>query len=388
MADAKELITALRDILHQKCESDRKLKEIAAKLQTGDYSDAHDYAIRIGELLSEAFSEVLTEEIYPEITEEIAKQVIPSLLGTDHKMISEACVTVQKNLNQNAGLGLKPIEPEFDAGKAYDLADKYVSYDKYDDAKWVLKEPVENFSQSVPDDSIRRNADFQWKSGMNPKIIRKAEPGACKWCRALAGTYDYADVRNSGNDVYRRHERCRCSVEYDPGSGKTITVWSNNSRNVKSRTDRITKLGSQKRAYKLDIQFFANITTKQKIDDFKNQFENGLINKKNRWQKQNEHIFGTKEFEKRIKDAGENENKYQGFFYEGTNVPNLLSDVLNTGEIVFRSGKELPIEFITFDKPVGKRYNIGKHMWEDTNVVAVQYSKKGWHAYPCKEKPV
>lgn len=224
MADAKELINELRDVFHRLCENDSQLNSIASKLKTGDYSDAHDYSIRVGELLSQAFSEVLTEDVYPEITEDMARQIIPSLLGTDHKMISDACVTVQNNLNEKAGLGLKAIEPEFDVSRAYGLADKYVDFDSYDDAKWVLGEPVENFSQSIPDDSIRRNADFQWKTGMSPKIIRKAEPGACKWCRSLAGTYDYSEVRDTGNDVYRRHENCRCVVTYDPGDGSRYDV--------------------------------------------------------------------------------------------------------------------------------------------------------------------
>ena len=36
----------------------------------------------------------------------------------------------------------------------------------------------------------------------------------CKWCGRLVGTYDYATVRNTGNDVFRRHEHCRCTVEF------------------------------------------------------------------------------------------------------------------------------------------------------------------------------
>lgn len=224
MADAKKLIDALRDDFFRRCENDRKLKRIADQLEKGTYVDAHEYSVRIGELLSQSFAEVLTEDIYPELTEEMAREIIPSLLGSGHRRTADVCVQVQRNLNQQAGLGLRPIEPEFDVGRAYDLAEKYVSYDEWKDARWVLGEPVENFMQSVPDDSIRRNADFQWRSGMSPKIIRRAEPGACKWCRALAGTYDYADVRETGNDVYRRHERCRCVVEYDPGNGRRQNV--------------------------------------------------------------------------------------------------------------------------------------------------------------------
>ena len=226
MADVQELLDALKDDFRRRCENDRKLKKITDTLEHGTYVDAHDYAVRVGEILSKSFAEVLTEDVYPDLTEEMARQLIPSLLGSGHRMTSNACVSVQTNLNKNAGLGLKPIEPEFDVGRAYDLAQKYISYDTWKDAHWVLGEPVENFMQSVPDDSIRRNADFQWRTGMSPKIIRKAEPGACKWCREVAGEYDYKDVRNTGNDVYRRHENCRCVVTYDPGDGRKQDVWS------------------------------------------------------------------------------------------------------------------------------------------------------------------
>lgn len=230
MADVQELLDALRNDFRKRCENDRKLKKIADTLEHGTYVDAHDYAVRVGEILSESFAEVLTEDVYSDLTEEMAKQLIPSLLGSGHRMTSNACVSVQTNLNKNAGLGLKPIEPEFDVGRAYDLAEKYVSYDTWKDARWVLGEPVENFMQSVPDDSIRRNADFQWRTGMSPKIIRKAEPGACKWCREVAGAYNYEDVRATGSDVYRRHERCRCLIEYDPKDGNRQLV--NNYRGL------------------------------------------------------------------------------------------------------------------------------------------------------------
>ena len=68
-------------------------------------------------------------------------------------------------------------------------------------------------------DFVRENADFHYESGLSPKIVRTSEAGACKWCRALAGTYDYSSVRATGNDVWRRHRDCRCVVESDPGNG-------------------------------------------------------------------------------------------------------------------------------------------------------------------------
>lgn len=387
MPDVNELINILRDLFYSKCNADEKLQSITQKLAEGTYSDAHDYSVRVGELLSEAFAEVLTEDIYPELTQEIARQIIPSLLGSDHRMISDACVTVQEHLNQNAGIGLKPIEPEFDVSRAYDLADKYVSYNEHEKAKWVLGEPVENYSQSVVDDSIRRNAEFHAKVGMSPKIVRKAESGACKWCRSLAGTYNFADVSETGNDVYRRHENCRCVVLYDPGDGKKQDVWSKKwyDNDADGREKRIEN-NRWKPRFSLDIQFFANITTPEKVQEFIRKLNDGEISKRFRFQKQKEHIFGTKEFERRLNSADSSGKGKITYFFPNINVNELLYDKLGTGEIVFSTGKALPTEFITLDTCVGKWYDLGKKEYCDAYTVAVQYSNAGWHAYPCKPK--
>ena len=54
--------------------------------------------------------------------------------------------------------------------------------DKYDDVAYMLGEPIVNFLQSVVDDTIRANADFQYQAGLNPKIrrtsTRKCSSGA------------------------------------------------------------------------------------------------------------------------------------------------------------------------------------------------------------------
>lgn len=46
----------------------------------------------------------------------------------------------------------------------------------------------------------------------------------CEWCRNLAGSYTYPD--GVPHDVYRRHQRCRCAVDYNPGNGKNQNVHS------------------------------------------------------------------------------------------------------------------------------------------------------------------
>lgn len=80
------------------------------------------------------------------------------------------------------------------------------------------------FTQSIVDDSIQKNIEFQSKAGLRPRITRTLVGKGCEWCRNLAGTYQYPD--DVPEEVYHRHERCRCIVNYHPGDGKRQDVWS------------------------------------------------------------------------------------------------------------------------------------------------------------------
>lgn len=229
--DKNELLSLLRDVFFGKCDNDKTLQKLEKALETGTYDTANDYSIRVGELLAETFGEVLDEETYSLLDEDIVRAVIPSLLGSDHKKVSNACMKVQKHLNQEANIGIKAMPPDFDVDRTYGLVDKFISYDKFEDAKWVLQEPVINYSQSIVDKAVRKNADFHYRSGMSPKIIRTAVGGCCKWCSKLAGSYAYESVSGYdkhrinkahyivGHDVFRRHENCRCTVTYEPIKG-------------------------------------------------------------------------------------------------------------------------------------------------------------------------
>ena len=84
----------------------------------------------------------------------------------------------------------------------------------YDDVAWALDEPIKVFSQSIVDDSIKANAEFQYGAGLSPKIERTTSGNCCEWCQKLADTYSYPDVPK---EVYQRHDYCRCKVDYVVG---------------------------------------------------------------------------------------------------------------------------------------------------------------------------
>lgn len=193
------------------------------------YVDAHNYAVGTGESLAGAFQAQITEEDLPngQMYYNIAERVVKPPLIHNHQLIARYTEIAQQQLNDQAGVRIRPRRPSLNTDRIDGLIDRLTEGDGYETVKWLLQAPVVNYSQSIVDDAIRENAEFHHESGLRPKIIRHVNPGACDWCRALAGTYDY---KTAPRDVYRRHNHCTCKTEYDPGDGKIKNIWSKQDR--------------------------------------------------------------------------------------------------------------------------------------------------------------
>lgn len=222
-----ELLDKIRTDFEKLISEDVLIQKIDKLIKTGTatYKDANEYAVSAGRLLSAAISKHISAEAMPEgrMYFNIADRILGETLSDNYKLVSAAAEEVQSALNANAGIGIKSVKPKLNTDRIKGLVDKISNETDFEKVAWLLGEPVVNFSQSVVDDSIKANAEFHYKSGLNAKIVRTPEFSACEWCREIAGTYAYPDVPE---DVYRRHERCRCIVDYDPGTGKTQNVWS------------------------------------------------------------------------------------------------------------------------------------------------------------------
>lgn len=217
--------------------SDKKLKRIRARLRDGtSYFDANDYAVRLGELLSKALNESTDGLAF--LSEEVAQELLEPLLSQDHDLIGVAINQIQKNMNATNGVGLNPMIPDVNTNRIDGLIKKVASGD-LEQTRWVLGEPIINYSMSVVDDGIQKNAEATSKIGLKAYIIREAESSGtkavkrgnktyryivpCRWCADLAGKYDYEDVKGKGNDVYRKHEGCRCHITYVQGTRREDT---------------------------------------------------------------------------------------------------------------------------------------------------------------------
>lgn len=218
---APELLEAVRAAFERGMKQDKELVRLLERISTGEasFADAGEYAARVGEALSAAFGECLSSEVLPEgrMWYNIADRVVRPMLEEDHRLVTTAAAETITAQNREAGIGMTAQTVPVDEDRIQGLLDRVSSEPVYDDAAWLLDAPVVNFSQAAADETLKRNVGVMGKSGLRARIIRKAEHKCCAWCSGLAGTYDYP---GAPDDVYRRHERCRCVVEYDPGKGK------------------------------------------------------------------------------------------------------------------------------------------------------------------------
>lgn len=215
----------------------------ALKGKKATYKTANEFAIEIGEILSKALGASISADKLPDgkMYYNIAQRLLTDVLGRNHELVSGYTSDVQKNLNQEAKIGLEVQVPELNQDRIAGIVNRFSSEENFEDVSWLLGEPIVNFTQSIIDDSIKKNAEFHHQSGLQPEIIRKSYFHCCEWCQEVQGNYKYPRVPK---DVYRRHQHCRCIVDYDPKSGKTQNVWTKKWNSIdKERVERRKLIG-------------------------------------------------------------------------------------------------------------------------------------------------
>ena len=226
------------------------------------YKTANEFAIEIGEILSKALGASISADKLPngKMYYNIAQRLLTDVLGRNHEIVSGYASDVQKNLNDKAKIGLKVQVPELNKDRIAGIVNRFSSEDNFEDVSWLLDEPIVNFTQSIIDDSIRKNAEFHHKAGLQPEIIRKSYSHCCEWCQEVQGNYKYPRVPK---DVYRRHRHCRCIVDYDPKSGKTQNVWTKKWSKEDSNSHKEEQIKQQKQ--------YTEKNNEKKESEFKNR---------------------------------------------------------------------------------------------------------------------
>lgn len=218
---APELLEKLKRAFSEKFNNNKKIGKILSTIREGNptYAEINDLSIEVGDILAEVFQENLSSDILPDgrMYYNIAKRTIEPMMINNYDIVTDNAVIVQETLNRQAGMGIKAQVPPINQSRIDGIINRLDEEELFDDIKWILDEPIKNFTQAIVDDAVKKNTEFHEGLGLVPSVTRIVQGDCCDWCREVAGTYRYPDIPD---DVYRRHRFCRCTVEYDPGDGK------------------------------------------------------------------------------------------------------------------------------------------------------------------------
>lgn len=226
------LLEAIKNEFQDAVDGSELIRQLLEKIEKGgaDYVTVHDYATELGRILSAALQNNLSSAVLPDgrMYYNIAKRIMESTLTNNHHMVANVAAQVQDQLNRTAGFGIKGLKVPPNDDRIKGFIERLSNEPLLDDVKWMLGEPVVNHSQSVVEEVIKANADFHSKSGIKATITRSTTGWCCDWCQKLAGTYDYHEVKDTGNPVFMRHQHCDCLVTYNPGDGRRQNVHTKN----------------------------------------------------------------------------------------------------------------------------------------------------------------
>ena len=234
---AEDILDMMREEFQHRIRSDPTIMEIRDLINAGaEYPEAEKYATRAGQLLSEVMKEYISPDLFAQLGKiepaELAHYITP-MLNQGYDYVSAATMTVQKFMNSKFGVGLQAVASEFDHSAAMNIVGKMCEYENFEDSLFMLDEPIVQNLLQVVTDTMHENLQKQSDFGLDVFVVRKAEAGACPWCRGLAGTYEYSEVSSKGEDVWRRHNDCRCEITYNMGDFYSETVQNYRYRRIR-----------------------------------------------------------------------------------------------------------------------------------------------------------
>lgn len=225
----EELVKALKSGQGREAVELRLLKKAAT------YTDAAKYADKVGDLCAKALDRWLLAAEYPGgiVPQEAAMRNIVRTLRAGYEAINGTTLEVQTQLNTLANIGLKAQSAKFDIDAAGNLARKVARASKesgLEAARALINEPVKTHLRKGVDAVLQVNVDFQTRAGLNPIVRRHCVANCCPWCSEVEGKYNRGDEPDG---FYRRHLRCKCTIEFFPGDGRRKIVHNEKKRNPK-----------------------------------------------------------------------------------------------------------------------------------------------------------
>lgn len=196
---------------------DVQLIGLSARIERGMATtrDISEYSLRLGTHLRTAIEHNVSADVLPNgrMYYNIADKILDQSLRNNYELVNDVAVRIQEAVDKQQDIHIRPQKADYPTERVR-AAVGAASVPDIDEEKMIRRmgSPAENITAGFADDYMQVNAEFRSKAGMQAYIIRDDHSGCCPWCSKQAGKYAYPD--DVPQDVYKRHDNCKCTVEY------------------------------------------------------------------------------------------------------------------------------------------------------------------------------
>ena len=175
---------------------------------------AQRYAQAVGDAMVDAFRKNIGEDILVDgfLTPEMAEALIKDPMIAGWRFVASKTADIQTVINGREGFSIRAILAKTDDSRVSGMA-TLASEKPFAEASTKLYQATPNVMRAAVDRTVKDNFITMAEAGIEVEVVRIPDAKACPWCQALAGTYKYIDVKDKGNDVWRRHLDCECIIE-------------------------------------------------------------------------------------------------------------------------------------------------------------------------------
>lgn len=251
----------------------------------------------------------------------------------------------------------------------------------------VIENLITTDSAKIVDDSLKGNAEFADRAGLEIRVTRVydgvglSNGRQCQWCLERCGNdMTLAEAYEKG--AFQRHPGCGCEISYTSKKGVTRTQSWSGGRESWVQEDAIEKrksVGENKGPSRKEM--VKRMLRGQQDPNNRGIIAEKILNKEvslqQRHQKYLQHVEGSPQYISACKGRGRKQSYLTISEQEAQDI------IYNcAGKGILPSFDDIR-EYITLDRVIGEYFEGGQ--WHKTKRVMILYQKSGAHIVPVKE---
>lgn len=214
--DYSTLVKPICDEIIKLSDKDFKALRKLINDKTASYQTVAEFSKVFGDTVSKCVNKYTIDGISEEELAAFASDCLAPVYKSAQNTVLNACKRVQQLYNDQAGIGLKPVDVETDESRIQHIIERFNEASNYEEVEFLTNANVaRSITRGAVQDSMRRNAKFQEDSGLNIRISRSDGSGCCAWCSTVTGTYDSFEALP--DDFWLIHRGCSCVIDYKVG---------------------------------------------------------------------------------------------------------------------------------------------------------------------------